>query len=264
MERYVIQGGTVGYERLQVLARSWRPTTLDLLARVGLSPGQTCLDLGSGAGDVTFELAAMVGPAGRVVGIDMDPVKVDLARQRAIDKGLDNVQFRALSVYDWTEPDTYDLVYCRNVLQHLAEPVEVLRAMWAALRSGGAVVAEDADFEGSFCDPPNPAFDFWVQAYQRVLRASGGDPLMGRKLHRAFVAAGIPTPEVTVVQRADRTGEPKTLPYSTIATTAEAIVREGVATPTELDQALAGLLALARDDESLCGSPRIFQAWSRR
>jgi SAM-dependent methyltransferase len=97
MERYAIQGGAVGYERLQVLARSWLPTTTALLERAGLSPGLACLDLGSGAGDVTFELARGVGPAGRVVGLDMDDVKVDLARQEAAAQGLGNVEFRVLS-----------------------------------------------------------------------------------------------------------------------------------------------------------------------
>jgi ubiquinone/menaquinone biosynthesis C-methylase UbiE len=264
MERYVIQGGAVGYERLQVLARAWLPTTTALLERAGLSPGLACLDLGSGAGDVTLELARAVGPGGRVVGFDMDDVKVDLARQDAVAHGLDNVEFRVLSIYDWAEPDTYDLVYCRNVLQHLSRPVDVLRTMWASVRAGGVVVVEDADFEGSFCDPPNPAFDFWVDAYQQALRASGGDPLLGRKLHRLFTTAGIPAPQLSVVQRADVTGEAKTLPYSTVATTAETIVGEGIATSAEVDAALAGLLELAGDEGSVCGSPRIFQAWSRR
>ena len=44
--------------------------------------------------------------------------------------------------------------------------------MWAAVRPGGVVVVEDADFEGSFCYPPNAAFDFWVTAYQQALRSA--------------------------------------------------------------------------------------------
>ncbi len=264
MERYVIRGGEVGYERLQVLARSWEPTTAALLERAGLQPGMTCLDLGSGAGDVTFELARQVGGEGRVVGIDMDDEKVDLARASAAAQGVPNVEFRALSIYDWSEPDSYDLVYCRNVLQHLSRPVDVLRSMWSAVRPGGSIVVEDADFEGSFCDPPNADFDFWVQAYQRVLSSSGGDPLMGRKLHRLFTAADIPAPTVTVVQRADVTGEAKTLPHSTIDLTADAIVANGIATRDEVDAALKGLLELAADPGTIFGSPRIFQAWAGR
>ena len=106
--------------------------------------------------------------------------------------------------------------------------------MWQAVTVGGAIVVEDADFEGSFCDPPNPGFAFWVDAYKRVLERHGGDPQLGRKLHRLFPAAGIPEPAITLAQRTDSTGENKTLPYSTVSATAEAIVHEGIATAEEL------------------------------
>lgn len=260
----MIRGGQWGYERLQVLARSWLPTTSELLDRAAAGPGLTCLDLGCGGGDVTFELARRVGPAGRVTGIDMDQVKLDLARRAAAARGLGNVEFRAQNVHEWAEPGGYDLVYCRNFLQHLSRPVEVLRTMWEAVAVGGAIVVEDADFEGSFCDPPNEGFAFWVEAYQRVLERHGGDPLVGRKLHRYFPEAGIPAPELTVVQRADVTGEAKTLPYSTVEATAEAIIADRVASADQVSAALASLAAFAADPRSVCGSPRIFQAWSRR
>jgi ubiquinone/menaquinone biosynthesis C-methylase UbiE len=264
MEQYVIRGGTWGYERLQVLARTWLPTTSALFDRAGIGPGMSCLDLGCGGGDVTFELARRVGPAGQVTGVDMDEVKLDLARQAAVARGLSNVEFRALDIYAWAEPGRYDVVYCRNVLQHLSRPVDVLRAMWEAVRDGGVIVVEDADFEGSFCDPPNEGFAFWVEAYQRVLERHGGDPLSGRKLHRHFRAAGIPAPELTVVQRADVTGEAKTLPHSTVEATAEAIVREGIASAGQVSAALASLADFAADAGSVSGSPRLFQAWARR
>jgi ubiquinone/menaquinone biosynthesis C-methylase UbiE len=264
MERYVIRGGKLGYDRLQVLGRSLAPTTSALLDRVGLSPGASCLDLGCGGGDVTFELARRVGPGARVVGVDMDEVKLDLARHAGAARGLSDVEFRAMDVYAWAEPDTYDLVYCRNLLQHLSRPVDVLRTMWAAVRDGGAIVVEDADFGGSFCDPPNPGFAFWVEAYQRVLERHGGDPLTGRKLYRYFSAAGIPAPALTIVQRADVAGEAKTIPHSTVEATADAIIAEGIASGEQVRVALAGLLDFAADTDSVCGSPRIFQAWSRR
>jgi ubiquinone/menaquinone biosynthesis C-methylase UbiE len=264
MERYVISGGKPGYERLKVLARTWLPTTSALLDRVGVGTGMRCLDLGCGGGDVTFELARRVAPAGHVTGVDMDGVKLGLARQAAVAHDLPNVEFRVQSVYAWAEPDSYDLVYCRNLLQHLSRPVEVLRTMWEAVRDGGVIVVEDADFEGSFCDPPNEGFAFWVEAYQRVLERHGGDPLLGRKLHRYFSAAGIPAPELTVVQRADIAGEAKTLPHSTVQATADAIISEGVASAEQVAAALASLIAFAADPGSVCGSPRLFQAWSRR
>ena len=264
MERYVIRGGEWGYQRLQVLARCWHPTTSALFDRVGLAPGMRCLDLGCGGGDMSFELARRVGPDGSVVGIDMDEVKLALAAEAAVKQGLENLEFRAMNVYEWAEAGSCDIVYCRFLLQHLSRPVDVLRTMWQAVTVGGAIVVEDADFGGSFCDPPNPGFAFWVDAYQRVLERHGGDPQLGRKLHRLFPAAGIPEPAITLAQRTDSTGENKTLPYSTVSATAEAIVHEGIATAEEVEAALANLADFAEDPASLCGSPRVFQAWSRR
>ena len=72
MEPYVIRGGQQGYERLKVLARAHWPGTSALLERVVLHPGMRCLDLGCGGGDVTLELARLIGPDGHVTGIDMD------------------------------------------------------------------------------------------------------------------------------------------------------------------------------------------------
>jgi len=263
-EQYVIRGGQLGYERLTVLARSWQPTTSALFDRVQLGPGMRCLDLGCGSGDVTFEMAERVGPDGSVTGVDMDMVKLGLARRAAATQGLLNVEFRQMNVYEFAESDAYDLVYARFVLQHLSRPVDVLRAMWAAVMVGGVLVVEDADFEGSFCDPPHNGFAFWVEAYQRVLERHGGDPLMGRKLHRYFTDAGIPEPSVGVVQNVHRTGEAKMLPHATVEATAEAIVAEGVATAEQLREALEGLAEFGADTHSLCGSPRVFQVWTRR
>ena len=69
---------------------------------------------------------------------------------------------------------------------------------------------------------------------------------------------------VTVVQRADSTGDTKTLPYSTVLATAEAIVHERYRDRREVEVALASLADFAEDPASLCGSPRVFPAWSRR
>ena len=84
----------------------------------------------------------------------MDRVKLDLAGEAAAEEGLTHVRFVQSDVYDWSEPDTYDVVYCRFVLEHLSRPVDVLRAMWAAVRPGGVLLVEDADFDAAFCWPP--------------------------------------------------------------------------------------------------------------
>ena len=126
MERYAIRGGRAGHERLALLAQARRDDTRELLERAGVRGGMACLDLGCGGGEVSFEIARLVGPAGRVVGLDMDAVKLDLGRASASAQGLANVELRGANVEDWSEPDAYDLVYSRFLLQHLSGPVELL------------------------------------------------------------------------------------------------------------------------------------------
>lgn len=94
--------------------------------------------------------------------------------------------------------------------------------------------------------------------------ASRGDPLSGRKLVARFAEAGIPTPELTVAQRADLAEEGRTLPMLTVEATADAMIDAAVASREEITLALEQLRVFAADQTILCGSPRIFQAWTRR
>jgi SAM-dependent methyltransferase len=238
--------------------------TRDLFDRVGVTPGWRCLDLGCGSGDVTFEIARRVGPDGRVTGIDMDATKLELARTAAAELGLTQIEFRSSDVGAWREQDAYDMVYSRFLLEHLRDPVDLLRRMWAAVRPGGAVVVEDADFDGLFCHPPNDGFDFYADNYRRVLALNGGDPAIGRKLYGYFGAAGIPQPELKLVQAAYASGEGKTLGYSTLEATADSMVDAGLATPDVVNAALASLARFTEDPGTVVGDPRIFQVWCRR
>lgn len=263
-ERYVIRGGEAGYKRLLLLALDRKQDTLALFHRVGIHPGLRCLDLGCGGGEVTLELAKLVSPGGTVTGIDMDGVKLELARRAAVERKLTGVEFREMNVNDWSEPAAYDLVYSRFLLQHLSDPVGLIRRMWASVRPNGVLVVEDADFDGCFCDPPNESFDFFVRTYSQAVDRNGGDHALGRKLHRYFLAAGIPDPEVALVQPVRHDGELKTLPVSTLDSSREAILSAGLATPAEFDVALADLARFAADPATDLSGPRIFQVWSRR
>ena len=223
-----------------------------------------CIDLGCGGGQVTLEIARLVAPGGSAVGVDMDQIKLDLARRTAAQRGLGNVEFRQLNVRDWDEPGGYDAVYCRVLLHHLSRPVDLLGRMWAAVRPGGVLIVEDADFDGRCCHPPNEGFDFFLRTYGQVLQRSGGDHAFGRKLYAGFLAAGIPRPQVTLVQPAWTEGKEKTLAWSTLEATAEAIVSQRVASEGDVMAALATLERFTADPQTLICGPCIFQLWSAR
>jgi len=260
----VIRGGREGYDRLLLLARASWPDTAALFGRAGIQPGMKCIDLGCGGGEVTFEMARLVGHSGSVTGVDMDEVKLDLARKAVVQRGVSNVEFLARNVNNWDEPDSYDVVYARFLLQHLSEPVNLLRRMWAAVRPGGRVIVEDPDFDGWCCDPPNDGFDFFVRAYAEAIRRRGGDHASGRKMYRYFLEAGIPAPQVAIAQSVVVSGEAKELAWSTLDATGGAILAEGVATSEELAAALASLRRFTDDETTLIGRPRTFQLWSAK
>jgi ubiquinone/menaquinone biosynthesis C-methylase UbiE len=264
VERYVIRGGEEGFRRLRTLASLRLPDTRALFDRVGVRAGWTCADLGSGSGDITADLSRRVGPMGTVAGYDMDATKVELARRLADEEGLANIRFEVADLRTWAAGPEYDLVYCGLVLQHLRDPSDLILRMWAAVRPGGYLVVEDADFDGLFCYPPSDAFDFYAQQYCAVLSSQGGDPHLGRKLYSLFLEAGIGRPEVKLVQRADTAESGKAMSAWTLAATAEAILDQNLATSDDIDSALAQLRAYVSDPGTLVGDPRIFQVWARK
>lgn len=209
-------------------------------------------------------MASLVAPDGVVTGVDRDEVKLGLARQAAADRGVTNVEFRTRDVNEWDEPDAYDVVYCRFLLEHLSQPRELLNRMWAAVQVDGVLIVEDADHEGWCCYPPNGGFDFFVHSFCEALRRRGGDHALGRKLLHYFLDAKIPEPRVSLVQPVYTRGEEKAIALSTLDATADAILSEGIASKGELQAALTSLKAFTDDPTTLLALPRVFQVWSRR
>ena len=97
-----------------------------------------------------------------------------------------------------------------------------------------------------------------------MLARRGGDHAIGRKLYRYLLTAGIPDPQVRLVQPVHE-GEAKTLALSTLEVTADAIVARGPGDcGGELAAALASLRRFTDDPRTLICGPRVFQLWSRR
>ncbi len=261
---YVLKGGREGYDRLLLLARDRWPDTKALFEQAGLAAGMHCADIGCGGGAVSLEIARIVGPTGSVVGIDMDKVKLELARREASAQNLQNVHFREGDAADWSEPSSFDVVYSRFLLQHLRDPRASLKRMWDAVRPSGLLIIEDIDADGWFCEPANEGFEYFRRIYPQTLRSHGGDPIIGRKMYALFLGLGIPAPTLRLVQSIHSGGDLKTLAEITLQFASEAIASGGDGSVDEIHAALASLSAFTKDPTTLISGPRVFQVWSRR
>jgi SAM-dependent methyltransferase len=97
---YVLGHSEDELKRLIDQARFFGDLTAQVLHLAGLGPGMRVLDVGCGAGDVSFLAASIVGPQGVVIGVDKSPEAVSLAAQRAAGAGLTNVHFLTQDLVD--------------------------------------------------------------------------------------------------------------------------------------------------------------------
>lgn len=139
-------GGVVGYVAEADLGLGCGlPTEL-----AGLQPGDTVLDLGSGAGLDAFVARAVVGETGRVVGVDMTPEMIQQAEANARRLGYSNVSFllgdiEALPLED----ETVDVVISNCVLNLIPDKDRAFAEMHRVLRQGGHFCVSDVVASGT-------------------------------------------------------------------------------------------------------------------
>lgn len=163
-----------------------------------LQPTYRILDLGCGPGTITADLAALV-PQGSVIGVDSVEAILEQARSLASDRGLSNITYETGDANKLRFADgEFDVVFCHQLLQHVQDPVGVLREMKRCCKAGGLVAAREADYGSFMWSPRIPELDAWGDLYQRVARANGGEPNAGRQMPRWAREAGFEKEKVTV------------------------------------------------------------------
>lgn len=114
--------------------------TARLLELGGVRSGQTVLDVATGQGELALSAARVVGPTGRVVGVDIAAAMLDVARRRAA--GLDNVEFVEADMEALGEPPaSFDVVVSRFGLMFAVDHVATFQALARILVPGGVLAA---------------------------------------------------------------------------------------------------------------------------
>jgi arsenite methyltransferase len=148
-----------------------------------LGPGQTVLDLGSGAGVDCFLAACKVGPGGHVIGVDMTDDMLAKARANAQSGGYSNVEFRKGDIENLpVEAETVDRVISNCVINLVPDKARVFGEIYRALKPGGSVTVSDIVSLGEIPPAVRTDMERWAgcmagalekDAYLAVVRAAG-------------------------------------------------------------------------------------------
>jgi SAM-dependent methyltransferase len=193
-EKYMIDIGKEGSVGLGRLDYCYNQTTQEFLRKAGLKQGMTVLDIGCGSGVMTCWLAEQVGAEGRVIGIENNMNQLNAAKRNAEKQSIQNAEFKFCSAYELeTLKQNFDLVFCRFVLHHLHQPMDVINKIFQSLKPGGVFASEEGIVNFSFSYPFSPAWGdealrvppVWVDA-----KADERDGNIGIKMFHKMRSAG--------------------------------------------------------------------------
>ena len=191
VRRYILDGTDEDLRRLLRISELTAEMARAAFRRAGVQEGWSAIDCGCGPIGGLAVMAELVGPGGRVVGVDFSEPAVKQARAVASALGLGNVQVVAGDLHE-LDPATlggpFDLAYTRLFLMHQANPAQTLRQIAALLRPGGWLVAQ----EPLRTPPPRSHPD---------LDALGG---YWELLHQLLERAGVPAGAVEDLPRSAR------------------------------------------------------------
>ncbi|MFV8244619.1 class I SAM-dependent methyltransferase [Mycolicibacterium peregrinum] len=247
-------------ERLQRLESMSDRTTIRALDTVGVGPGWHCLEVGAGGGSVARWLAERVGATGRVVAADLDPRFLD-------DLPALGIEVRRCDITrDEIEPDTYDLVHCRAMVMHMADPQAVLRRMVAAVRPGGWLVVEEPDYGTAqsltLDHQATSGFHSYLRARRDFLAASKVMELhYGARLPVDVDALGLEATGNTATFSVERGGSVKSAFLAeSFEKVDDILVENGASTESELADSRQAMT----DPTFVYRSPAMVSAWGRK
>ena len=256
-EHYILATGGKDVKRLRLLHEVYGPGTEALFRRVGLRDGQRVVEIGCGSGNIACWVARQVAPNGSVVAIDVAADQIEQARRQAQGLGLRNIEFQVADAYSPRLPeDSFDVVYCRYVLEHVRDPLRVLQEMRRVLKPGGKALAQENNIQMVAFDPDCPAFEAVWNQFAVLQDRLGGDALIGKRLFGLFHRAGFLQIELSYQPEIHPANKPTFRPWienciTLLIGATEILQTHHLATQAEIHRAIAELQSLLeRDDAS--------------
>lgn len=210
------------------------------LQTIPIRRGDTVLEVGCGTGVILRDVATMVGPRGRLAGVD--PSRTVIAAARRLCRGtgihLREADGAALPFRD----DGFDVTLAVTVLLHVAEPAAVVREMARVTRPGGRVAVQDQDFGTVVVTHPDRTLT--ARVLDGVVDRLYEQPHSGRRLPGLLIEAGLGRVRLRTAVLQDTVLTPYTQTF--LERRAENALRFGIVTAGEAQGWLDGFTAVAR------------------
>lgn len=249
--------------RLAALESIFDEVTQRVLARLGVTDGWRCLEIGAGAGSVASWLCEHVGSGGRVTATDIDTRFLERLSHPSLEVRRHDI------ACDPLEERSYDLIHARMVLEHVPERDEVVARLVAALRPGGWLVVEDVDLTPALYVPA----EAWLAIPERnrdpilqvnrslheALASLGADMSYGRRLPEVLTASGLADVDAELTARLV-TGRTARSEYSRLSIELLRGALETLVPPEVIERALE----CHRDPRAAWMSIPLVSAWGRR
>lgn len=224
--------------RLRLLNELTNRSFIDFLqlAEVG-----SVLEVGSGLGVLAQEVARLV-PTGEVFAVEYSPDQLALA-----ERALPNLHFTRGDAHALDFADNhFDVVYCRYVLEHLADPLLALREMHRVLKPGGKVFVQENNILVNLFYPECLRFEALWMSFAALQERLGGDALIGKKLLPLLKQAGFDGVELSIQPEVHYSGRPTFRPWienqiGNVEGAAKELESQQLATAEEISRAVAEL-----------------------
>jgi len=155
-----------------------------------LRKGQKVLDVGCGSGAITRDIVDLVGPTGKVRGVDRSSELITLAIERY--QTIPNLHFDCMDILADTTEERYDVITVARTLQWIAEPAPVIRKMLSLLDKDGILCVLDYNHTRIEWHPhPPEAMKHFYDAFLRWRADSGMDNAIGETIRDYFEAKGL-------------------------------------------------------------------------
>jgi FkbM family methyltransferase len=193
MTRYALSVSEIEVERYRLMAEMARELEADAWELAGIVPGAVVADVGCGPGAVSVVMAELVGPAGRVIGIEPDEAALAAARQLVKGARAANVELRCgTATATGLAASSVDVAMLRHVLAHNGgQEQAIVRHLASRVRPGGCVYLVDTDMTAFRVLDMDSGLADMGDRYTQFHQVLGNDPSVGLRLGKLVAGAGL-------------------------------------------------------------------------